>query len=53
MLLLFRTLGDPFKRGFFCDDQTLMYPYYDSTVASGLLYGVGFALAVILVCSFF
>ncbi|KAH3888811.1 putative phosphatidate phosphatase isoform X2 [Dreissena polymorpha] len=47
ILLLFRVLGDPYKRGFFCDDDSLKYPFHDSTVTSAMLYGIGFVLAVI------
>jgi len=49
VLLLFKLVGSPYQRGFFCDDQSLMYPFHSSTVTSGMLYGIGFALAVFLV----
>ncbi|WAR02795.1 WUN-like protein [Mya arenaria] len=49
ILLLFKVVGEPYKRGFFCDDQTLMYPFHSSTVTSGMLYGIGFSLGVFLV----
>ena len=48
-LVLFRFLGDPYKRGFFCDDESLNHPFKESTVASSLLYAVGFALGSVLV----
>ncbi|XP_052798012.1 putative phosphatidate phosphatase [Mya arenaria] len=48
ILLLFKVVGEPYKRGFFCDDQTLMYPFHSSTVTSGMLYGIGFSLGVFL-----
>uniref|UniRef100_A0A182NLS8 Phosphatidic acid phosphatase type 2/haloperoxidase domain-containing protein n=1 Tax=Anopheles dirus TaxID=7168 RepID=A0A182NLS8_9DIPT len=31
-ILIFFLVGDPFKRGFFCDDESLMHPFHDSTV---------------------
>ena len=49
ILLLFKVAGSPFKRGFFCDDESLKHPFHDSTVSSGMLYGVGFALAAVVV----
>lgn len=36
--------GKPFERGFNCDDQTLRYPYHDSTVSSIVLYIIGLIL---------
>ncbi|KAL4225651.1 Phosphatidate phosphatase [Mactra antiquata] len=50
ILLLFRVLGNPHHRGFFCDDQSLMYPFYESTVPSALMYAVGFIIALLLMC---
>ena len=48
-LLLFSKVGEPTKRGFFCNDETLSYPYKSSTVPSWLLYTVGFSLPTITV----
>ncbi|XP_072024187.1 phospholipid phosphatase 1-like isoform X2 [Amphiura filiformis] len=36
-----------FMRGFFCNDQSLMYPYNDSSIPSTVLYSVGIALPLI------
>lgn len=33
--------GRPFKRGFFCGDESLMYPHRGSTVTSAMLYSYG------------
>ncbi|XP_060598491.1 putative phosphatidate phosphatase [Ruditapes philippinarum] len=49
VLLLFRFLGDPYKRGFFCDDESLKHPFKESTVSSAMLYGIGFALGSVLI----
>lgn len=41
---------EPFKRGFFCNDQSLMYPYKDSTVGMSLgVVGFGLPIVVILI----
>lgn len=40
-ILLFYLLGKPVERGFHCDDESLRYPYKDSTVNTGVLYAVG------------
>ncbi|KAL1380155.1 hypothetical protein pipiens_014412 [Culex pipiens pipiens] len=44
-----RILIRPYKRGFFCDDESLMHPFHDSTVTNWMLYIIGIALPV-LVC---
>ncbi|XP_053385281.1 putative phosphatidate phosphatase isoform X2 [Mercenaria mercenaria] len=49
VLLLFRFMGDPYKRGFFCDDESLKHPFKESTVSSAILYGIGFVLGSILI----
>ncbi|KAK3868341.1 hypothetical protein Pcinc_026259 [Petrolisthes cinctipes] len=43
-ILLFFLLGKPFERGFHCDDQSLRYPYKDSTIHTAVLYVVGTCL---------
>lgn len=45
-ILLFFLLGDPYKRGFFCDDESLMHPFHESTVKSWMLYIIGLVLPV-------
>ncbi|CAG0898289.1 unnamed protein product [Darwinula stevensoni] len=37
-ILLFFVLGEPYKRGFYCNDETLSYPYKDSTISNTALY---------------
>ncbi|XP_064106639.1 putative phosphatidate phosphatase isoform X2 [Macrobrachium nipponense] len=43
ILVLF-LVGKPYERGFNCDDQSLRYPYKDSTVHTLVLYFVGTGL---------
>ncbi|XP_050711631.1 putative phosphatidate phosphatase isoform X2 [Eriocheir sinensis] len=40
-ILLFFLLGKPVERGFHCDDESLRYPYKDSTVSTSVLYAMG------------
>jgi len=39
----------PFHRGFFCDDESIRYPYYDSTVPAEAVGVVGILLPAIIV----
>lgn len=48
LLILFVTV-DPYNRGFFCDDESLMHPYKDSTVKNWMLYILGFVLPIAIV----
>uniref|UniRef100_A0AAG5DDL4 Phosphatidic acid phosphatase type 2/haloperoxidase domain-containing protein n=1 Tax=Anopheles atroparvus TaxID=41427 RepID=A0AAG5DDL4_ANOAO len=48
-ILIFFVAGDPFKRGFFCDDESLMHPFHDSTVTNWMLYIIGLALPIIVI----
>ena len=45
-ILLYYLIGVPFERGFNCDDDSLQYPYKDSTISSLALYLVGTILPV-------
>ncbi|OCU02518.1 hypothetical protein XELAEV_18008278mg [Xenopus laevis] len=36
----------PYQRGFFCDDDSIKYPFHDSTVTSTVLYSVGFTVPI-------
>ncbi|XP_013776698.1 putative phosphatidate phosphatase [Limulus polyphemus] len=40
-LLIFFFAATPYKRGFFCDDDSIRYPYKDSTISNVTLYCVG------------
>ncbi|KAL1130389.1 hypothetical protein AAG570_013327, partial [Ranatra chinensis] len=48
ILILF-LFGEPYKRGFFCDDESIKYPYKDSTVSNTVLYIVGLGVTVLIV----
>ena len=47
--LLFKLVAVPYRRGFYCDDDSINKPYKDSTVPSSILYSVGFALAYLVI----
>ncbi|XP_063366935.1 putative phosphatidate phosphatase [Cydia amplana] len=51
-LFAMKLLWEPFSRGFFCDDESLKYPYHDNTVTTPMLrlFGLGLPFLVILVC---
>ncbi|XP_068675917.1 phospholipid phosphatase 1-like [Montipora foliosa] len=51
LILIFKFVIPPFKRGFYCDDDTINKPYKESTVPSTVLYSVGFVLAFIVISS--
>ncbi|XP_043544643.1 phospholipid phosphatase 1 isoform X1 [Chiloscyllium plagiosum] len=36
----------PFQRGFYCDDESIKYPFKNSTVTSTVLYTVGLSLPI-------
>lgn len=36
----------PYQRGFFCNDDSIKYPFHHSTITSTVLYTVGFALPI-------
>lgn len=44
-ILCFKLAVPPYRRGFYCDDDSINKPYKDSTVPSSVLYSVGYALA--------
>ncbi|CAL1567663.1 unnamed protein product [Knipowitschia caucasica] len=37
----------PYQRGFFCNDDSIKYPFHDSTVTSTVLYSVGLTLPIV------
>lgn len=45
-ILFFFLWGDPYKRGFFCNDESLRHPFHDSTVRNWMLYIVGLILPI-------
>lgn len=52
-ILAFFLWGSPYKRGFFCDDESLKHPFHDSTVKSWMLYMTGMVLPIALVSLIF
>lgn len=50
-VIVFATAIYPYRRGFYCDDETIRYPYKDSTVENIVLYifGVSIPLVTILI----
>lgn len=48
-VLFFYLWGSPYKRGFFCDDESIRLPFKESTVTSAMLYFVGLVLPICLV----
>ncbi|XP_024937690.1 putative phosphatidate phosphatase [Cephus cinctus] len=46
VVLYFFLFGKPFKRGFFCNDESLYHPYANSTVTSAMLYITGLFLPI-------
>ncbi|KAB7495055.1 Phospholipid phosphatase 3 [Armadillidium nasatum] len=46
-VLIFYLVGVPYQRGFFCDDESIRYPFKPSTVTSGALYAFGTIIPVV------
>lgn len=46
-ILFFFLWGSAYKRGFFCDDESLKHPFKESTVKSYMLYLYGIVLPVV------
>lgn len=46
-VLCYFLFGVPYERGFHCDDESLMYPFKESTVTHEVLYSVGFGVPII------
>ncbi|KAJ1524106.1 hypothetical protein ONE63_010642 [Megalurothrips usitatus] len=45
-ILLFFLLGKPYERGFYCNDESLMHPFKESTVTNTMLYIIGLFLPI-------
>lgn len=46
-VLAFYLAGDAYKRGFFCDDESIRHPFKESTVSSRALYVVGLGVPIV------
>lgn len=49
-VLIYHLHGRPTVRGFNCDDDSIRYPYRDSTINNNVLYIVGIFLPVTVIC---
>lgn len=49
-ILLLCTMGKPYKRGFYCDDDSIRYPFLDSTIPSNILLLYSILIPVLTVC---
>lgn len=47
--IILQAVAYPYHRGFFCNDESIMYPYRNNTVTNAALTAVGFILSVVLV----
>lgn len=45
-ILVYYLAGVPTNRGFYCNDESISYPYHSSTIPSWLLYVSGFAVPI-------
>nr|XP_031829820.1 putative phosphatidate phosphatase isoform X2 [Nomia melanderi] len=45
-VLMFFLFGKPYKRGFFCNDESLYHPFHSSTITSAMLYVIGLFLPI-------
>nr|XP_022311472.1 phospholipid phosphatase 1-like [Crassostrea virginica] len=52
VLLIFKLFVTPYTRGFYCDDDSIRYPFKNSTVTSTTLYTTGFAINLVLIFLF-
>uniref|UniRef100_A0A7I4KGA3 AcidPPc domain-containing protein n=1 Tax=Brugia malayi TaxID=6279 RepID=A0A7I4KGA3_BRUMA len=48
-LLIFHKWVEPYKRGFYCDDESIRYPYRPSTVSRQMLIVIGLVVPAILI----
>ena len=48
-MLFFHKWVKPYKRGFYCDDESIRYPYLPSTVSRQMLIFIGLVLPIILI----
>ncbi|XP_064643600.1 phospholipid phosphatase 1-like isoform X2 [Lineus longissimus] len=48
-IIILRSRPSPYRRGFFCNDQSIMYPYKETTVSTGMLTGGCFGMVILAV----
>ncbi|XP_061181420.1 phospholipid phosphatase 2-like [Saccostrea echinata] len=51
-LLIFKVSVTPYTRGFYCNDDSIKYPYKSSTITSTALYTIGFVINIVLILLF-
>ncbi|KAK3925438.1 Putative phosphatidate phosphatase [Frankliniella fusca] len=48
-VLLLYLFGQPYERGFFCNDESIMLPFRESTISNAMLLVVGLILPILLI----
>ncbi|MFH4980656.1 hypothetical protein AB6A40_007365 [Gnathostoma spinigerum] len=48
-LLIFQEFVKPYKRGFYCDDESIRYPYRNSTVTRHMLIVIGLLIPTLII----
>ncbi|KAL7049535.1 hypothetical protein ACKWTF_003747 [Chironomus riparius] len=48
-ITIFFLIGEPYERGFFCNDEDLMHPYHISTVKHWMLFVFGIIIPVVII----
>lgn len=48
-ILIFYFAAEPFKRGFFCNDESLLHPFKTDTITMLMLISVGVCVPLLLV----
>ncbi|XP_062590127.1 phospholipid phosphatase 2-like [Saccostrea cucullata] len=51
-LLIFKVSVTPYHRGFYCNDDSIRYPFKSSTITSAALYSIGFVINIVLILLF-
>jgi phosphatidate phosphatase len=49
LILVIYFVAGPYKRGFFCNDESIMHPYNPNTVTMTMLVSVGISVPVAVV----
>ncbi|XP_063311547.1 phospholipid phosphatase 2 [Pelobates fuscus] len=49
--IIMTLVNSPYKRGFYCDDESIRYPYREDTITHGLMAGVTISCTVIIITS--
>ncbi|XP_053558829.1 phospholipid phosphatase 2 [Bombina bombina] len=49
--IIMTLINSPYKRGFYCSDDSIRYPYRDDTITHGLMAGVTISCTIIIITS--